>query len=151
MSRFFASGGQSIGASASGSVLLINIQDLFPLGWTVGTPCGPRDSQEFLHHHSSKASILQRSAFFMIQLSNPYMTTGKTIALTIETSVSKVMSLLFNVLSRFYSKLFFSSNSFSKEQVSFNFMAAVIVCSDFGALKYKMALLPLSPLLFVMK
>ena len=82
MSRFFASGGQSIGASASGSVLLINIQDLFPLGWTVGTPCGPRDSQEFLQHHSSKASILPCSAFFMVQLSHPYMTTGKTIALT---------------------------------------------------------------------
>ena len=53
-----------------------------------------------LQHHSSKASILQRSAFFMIQLSYPYMTTGKTIALTIQTFVGKVMSLLFNVLSR---------------------------------------------------
>ena len=51
-------------------------------------------------HHSSKASILWRSAFFMVQLSHPYMTTGKTIALTRQTSVSKVMSLLFNMLSR---------------------------------------------------
>ena len=51
-------------------------------------------------HHSSKASILQRSAFFIVQLSHPYMTTGKTIALTRQTCVSKVMSLLFNVLSR---------------------------------------------------
>ena len=54
-----------------------------------------------LQHHSSKASILQHSAFFIVQLSHPYMTTGKTIALTIWTFVGKVMSLLFNMLSRF--------------------------------------------------
>ena len=54
-----------------------------------------------LHHHSSKASILRHSAFFMVQLSYPYMTTGKTIALTMRTFVGKVMSLLFNMLSRF--------------------------------------------------
>ena len=53
-----------------------------------------------LQHHSSKASILWRSAFFIVQLSHPYMTTGKTIALTRETFVSKVMSLLFNMPSR---------------------------------------------------
>ena len=53
-----------------------------------------------LQHLSSKASIIQRSAFFMIQLSQPYMTTGETIALTRQIFVSKVMSLLFNVLSR---------------------------------------------------
>ena len=52
-------------------------------------------------HHSLKASILSHSAFFLVQLSNPYMTTGKTIALTIQTFVGKVMSLLFNMLSRF--------------------------------------------------
>ena len=54
-----------------------------------------------LQHHSSKASVLQCSAFFMVQLSHLYMTTGKTVALTIRTFVGKVMSLLFNVLSRF--------------------------------------------------
>ena len=54
-----------------------------------------------LQHHSSEASILQCSAFFMVQLSHSYMTTGKTIALTIEASVSKLMSLLFNTLSMF--------------------------------------------------
>ena len=54
-----------------------------------------------LQHYSSKASILWRSAFFMVQISHLYMTTGKTIALTIQTFVSKVMSLLFNTLSRF--------------------------------------------------
>ena len=57
--------------------------------------------KSLLQHHSTKASILWRSAFFMIQLSHPYMTTGKTIALTRWTFVSKVMSLFFNTLSRF--------------------------------------------------
>ena len=57
--------------------------------------------KSFLQHHSSKASILQHSAFFIVQLSYPYMTTGKTKALTIWTFVSKVMSLLFNMLSRY--------------------------------------------------
>ena len=56
--------------------------------------------KSLLQHHSSKASILRRSAFFTVQLSHPYMTTGKTIALTIRTFVGKVMSLLFNMLSR---------------------------------------------------
>ena len=55
--------------------------------------------KSLLQHHNSKASILQCSAFFMVQLSHPYMTTGKTIALTRRTSVDKVMSLLFNMLS----------------------------------------------------
>ena len=56
--------------------------------------------KSLLQHHSSKASIRQRSAFFIVQLSHPYMTTGKTIALTRQTIVGKVMSLLFNMLSR---------------------------------------------------
>ena len=57
--------------------------------------------KSLLKHHSSKASVLQRSAFFMVQISYPHMTTGKTIAVTRQTFVSKVMSLLFNMLSRF--------------------------------------------------
>ena len=57
--------------------------------------------KSLLQHHSSKASILQYSAFFMVQLSHPYTTIGKTIALTIKNFVGKVMSLLFNMLSRF--------------------------------------------------
>ena len=57
--------------------------------------------KNLLQHHSSKASGLQLSAFFMVQLSHPYVTTGKTIALTVWTFVSRVMSLLFNMLSRF--------------------------------------------------
>ena len=59
-----------------------------------------RTLKSLLQHHSSKASILQCSAFFIVQLSHPYMTTGKTIALTRQTFVEKVMSLLFNLLSR---------------------------------------------------
>ena len=57
--------------------------------------------KSLLQHHNSKPSILWHSAFFMVQLSHPYITTGKTIALTIWTFVGKVMSLLFNMLSRF--------------------------------------------------
>uniref|UniRef100_A0AC11EUX0 Uncharacterized protein n=1 Tax=Ovis aries TaxID=9940 RepID=A0AC11EUX0_SHEEP len=60
--------------------------------------------KSLLQHHSSKASILQRSAFFTVQLSHPYMTTGKTTALTRQTFVGKVMSLLFNMLSQFTTK-----------------------------------------------
>ena len=56
--------------------------------------------KSLLQHHSSKASIFRRSAFFIVQLSHPYMTSGKTIALTTQTFVGKVMSLLFNMLSR---------------------------------------------------
>ena len=81
MSQLFTSGSQNIGVSASTSVLPMNTQDC-------------------LLHHSSKASILQHSACFIVQLSHPYMTTGKTIALTRRTFVDKVMSLLFNILSR---------------------------------------------------
>ena len=88
---------------SSGSGLLMNIQDWFPLGWLVWS-CSPRDSQESSPtpvFSSLKASILQYSAFFMVQFSHPYMTTGKTIALTVLTIVGKLMSLLFNILSRF--------------------------------------------------
>ena len=100
MSQLFASGGQSIGASPSTSVLPINTQDIsFRMDWldlleVQGT------LKSFLQHHSSKASILWRSAFFIVQLSHPYMTTGKTIALTRRNFVGKVMSLFFNMLSR---------------------------------------------------
>ena len=66
----------------------------------VGSPCSPRDSQQSSQHHSSKASILWHSAFFTVQLSHPYMTTGKTKALTRQTFVGNVMSLLLNMLSR---------------------------------------------------
>ena len=69
---------------------------LFPLGLTGWTSL---QSKGLLQHHSSKASILRCSAFFIAQLSHPYMTTGKIIALTTQTFVGKLMSLLFNMLS----------------------------------------------------
>ena len=97
MNRLFASSGQRFGASAS--VLPINILDWFPLGLTYVSLQGTLKS--LLQHHSSKISILQHSAFFMVQLSQPYMTTGKTLALTIWTFVGRATSLLFNTLSRF--------------------------------------------------
>ena len=72
MSQFFLSGDQSIGVSASASVLPMNIHDWFPLGWTVWISLLSRGlSRVFSQHHSSKASILRRSAFFMVQLSHP--------------------------------------------------------------------------------
>ena len=95
MSQFFTSGGKSIGISASTSVLLMNIQDWFLLGWTGWIYLQSQGLSRVLQHHSSKASILQCSAFFIVQLSHPYMTTGKTIALTRWTFVGKVISLLF--------------------------------------------------------
>ena len=99
MSQFFASGGQSIGASASASVLPVNIQNWFPLGLALIS----LQSKELWRVFSSTTVCkhLQHSAFFMIQLSHPYVTTGKTIGLTRQNFVSKAMSLLFNTLSRF--------------------------------------------------
>jgi len=100
MSCLFASGGQkywsfSISPSNEYSGLIffrINWFDLLAVQGTL---------KSLLQHHSSKAPILQHSTFFMVQLSHPYMTTGKTIALTIQNFVSKVMFLLYNMLSRF--------------------------------------------------
>ena len=88
--------------------------------------------KSLLQHHSSSASVLQRSAFFMVQLSHPYMTTGKAIALTRWTFVSKVMSLLFNMLSRFVIAFL------PRNKCLFNFISAVTICSDFGALDNKL-------------
>ena len=85
MSQLFTSGGQSIGVSVSASVLPMKFRmDWLDLLAVQGTLKG------LLQHHSSKASILQHSAFFIVQLSHPYMTTGKTIALTRQTFVDKV-------------------------------------------------------------
>ena len=103
ISQFFTSGGQSIGVSASASVLPMNIQDWFPLGLAWLDLLAVQGTlKSLLQHHSSKALILWCLAFFIVQLSHPYMTTGKTIALTIRCAfVSKLMTLLFNMLSRF--------------------------------------------------
>ena len=79
VSQLFASGGQSIGVSASASVLPMNIQDWFPLGLTGLILQSKGLNQSLLQYHSTKASILQHSAFFIVQLLHPYMTTGKII------------------------------------------------------------------------
>ena len=100
MSQLFASGGQSTGVSASASVLPMNTQNWSPLEWTGWISLQSKGLKSLLQHQSSKASILQCSAFFIVQLSHPYMTTGKTITLTRWTFVGQVMSLLFNMLSR---------------------------------------------------
>ena len=100
MSQLFAWGGQSTGVSALVSFLPKKSQGWSPSEWTGWISLQSKALKSLLQHHSSKASILQHSAFFIVQLSHPYMTTGKTIALTRQTFVGKVMSLLFNMLSR---------------------------------------------------
>ena len=86
--------------------------------------------KSILQHHSSKASILWHSAFFIVQLSHPYMTTGKTIALTRWTFVGKVMSLLFNMLSRLQGA--------RSKRLLISWLQSPI-CSDFGAQKNKVS------------
>ena len=99
-SHFFASGSQSIGASASASVHPVNIQDSIPLGLTDLISLQSKGLSRVFSNTCSKVSVLWHSAFFMVQFSHPNMTTGKTIALTRQTFVGKVMALLFNMLSR---------------------------------------------------
>ena len=98
MSQFFTSGAQNIGVSASTSVLPMNIQDWFPWGFTDLISLQSKGLSRVFSDYSSKASILQLSAFFIVQLSHSYMSTGETITLTRWTFVGKVMSLLFNML-----------------------------------------------------
>ena len=86
--------------------------------------------KSLLQHYSSKTSILLQSAFFIVQLSHPYLVTGKTIALTRWNFVGKVMSLLFNMLCRL-------AITFLPRNKRLNFMAVVTICSDFGAPKNK--------------
>ena len=87
--------------------------------------------KSLLKHHSSKASVLRCSVFSIVQLSHPYITTGKTIALTRWTFVGKIMSLLFNMLSRLVITFL------PRSKHLFNFMAAITICRDFGAQKRK--------------
>ena len=101
MSQFFTSGSQSI-KSFSFSISPSNENSVlisFRMNW-LDLLAAQVTLKSLLQHHSSKASILRSSAFFIVQLSHPYMTTGRTIALTRWTFVGKVMSLLFNMLSR---------------------------------------------------
>ena len=99
LSQLFASGGQRIGVSASTSVLPMNIQGWFPLGWTDWISLQPKGLSRVFSNTTVQKSILWHSAFFIIQLSHPCMTTGKNIALTRWIFVGKVMSLFFNMLS----------------------------------------------------
>ena len=96
MNQLFASKYWSFSFSISPSNEYSGLIDWFDLLAVQG------NLESLLQHHSSKASILQHLVFFMVQLSHPYMATGKTIALTIWTFVGKLMSLLFNILSRFF-------------------------------------------------
>ena len=86
--------------------------------------------KSLLKNYSSKASVIQCLAFFIVQLSHPYMTTGKTLVLTRWTLVGKVMSLLLNMPSRLVI-------TFLPRSKCLNFMAAITICSDFGAQKKK--------------
>ena len=101
-SQFLLSGGQSTTVSGSASVLPRNIQKQFPfrMDWFDLLEV-QRTLKNFLQNHSSKASVLLYSGFFIVQLSHLNMSTGKNTALTRWTLVSKVMSVLFNMLSRF--------------------------------------------------
>ena len=100
MSQLFASGGQSTGVSASTSIPPMNTQDWSPLEWIGMILQSEGLSRVFFNITIPKASILWCSAFFMVQLSHPYMTTRKTIALTRWTFVGKVIPLFFKMLSR---------------------------------------------------
>ena len=97
MHLLFASGGQSIGVLVSVLPWILRVD--FLQDWLVWSPSYPRGTEETFPTPISKASILQCSDFFIVQLSHPYMTTRKNIALTRWTFVGKVMSLLFNMLS----------------------------------------------------
>ena len=128
MSQLFSSRGQSIGASASASVLPKNIQGWLPLGLIGLTSLLPKGLSIQLWH---PITTIQKNQHFLAssitRLSRPDLTTGKNIALTIWTFVSKVMSLLFNTLSSFV----------TEEQASFNLMAAVTISSDLGVQEKK--------------
>ena len=101
MNQLFVSGGQSTGVSASTSVLPMNTQNWSPLGWTGWISLQSKGlSRVFSNTTVQKHQIFSTSTFFIVQLSHPYMTTGKTIGLTRRTFVDKVMSLLFNMLPR---------------------------------------------------
>ena len=101
----------------------------FKIGW-FDLPAVQRTLKSILQHYSSKMSVLQNSAFYVVQFSHPYMTNEKTIAITIQIFVSRVMSLLFNKVSSFVM-------AFLPRSKHHNFMTAVTVFSDFGAQEFK--------------
>ena len=128
MSQFFSSGGQSIGLFSNSPSNEYSGLISFRMDW-LDLLAGQGTLKNLLQHYGSKESVLQCSAFFMVQLSHPYMTTGKTILLSIWTFVGKVMSLLFNMQSRLV--IAFLPRSL------LILMATLILCSDFGAQENK--------------
>ena len=126
MSQLFTWGGQSIEVSASASVLPMSTQDWSALGWTGWISLQSKGLSRVFSNTTVQKPILRHSAFFTVLLSHPYMTTGKTIALTRWTFVGKVISLLFNMLSRL-------EITFLPRSKCLNFKAAITICSDFGA------------------
>ena len=120
----------SIRPSASASVLPMNIQGWFPLGLTDLISLQSKGLSRVFS--STAVQKLWHSAYFIVRLSHPYMTSGKTIVFTIWTFVGKVLSLLFNMLSRFVIAFFLRSKC-----LYFNFMAAVTILSDFEAQENK--------------
>ena len=139
ISQFFASGCQSIGVSASTSGLMSFRMDWLDLLALQGT------LKSLLQHHSSKASILQCSVFFIVQHSHPYMTKRKTIALSRRTFVGKVMSLLFNRLSRLVIAFLPRSKCLL---ISWLQSPSAVI---FGVQKNSFSLFPSFPHLFAMK
>ena len=101
MSQLFTWGGQNTGVSALASFLPKNTQDWSPSEWTGWISLQFKGLSSLLQHHSSKTSICRCSAFFMLHLSHPIMTAGKTIASTRQNFVGKIMAMIFNMLSRF--------------------------------------------------
>ena len=145
MNQFFTWGGQSTGISASTSVLPMHTQGWSPLRCTGWIRCSSRKFQESSPIPQSKSINFQHTAFFTVQLSHPYMTTGKPIALTSWTFVGKVMSLLFNMLSRLVITFVPRSKHFLISWLQSP--AAVILEPP----KISLTLFPLSPHLFPMR
>ena len=126
MSQFFASAGQVLEVQLQYSNEYSGLIS-FRIDW-LDLLAAQGTLKSLLQHHSPKASIHQPSAFFVVQLSHPYMTTGKTIALTRLTFVIEVLPLLFSMLSRLVIAVLPRSKCL-------NFMAEVTICSDFGEIK----------------
>ena len=152
MGRLFTSGDQSIGASASASALPMNIQGWFHLGLIDLVSLLPKRLSRVF-----SSTAVQKHQFFNAQPSlwsnsHPYMTTGKTIALTRRTFIGKVMSLLLNAQSRFVTAFLLKSKCSFFVLFCFNFMAAVTIHSDFGAHENKIYVcFHFSPLLSAVK
>jgi len=145
MSQFFASGGQSFGVSASGSVLPMNIQDWFLYDGLVGSSCSPRVLQYSSPTPQFKSINYSVLSYLYSPSPHPYMTAGKTIALTRWTFVGKVMSLLLNMLSKLVIAVL------PRSKCLLISLATVTICSDFETQRNSLSLFPLFPHIYAMK